>query len=85
MVKEYTHTQREREREREREKFIDNQQVTEGRQAQRPVGKHRRWASELAAQHMAASTIPPLSPVVKKRRRVRLPPSSVCSKSVENL
>jgi hypothetical protein len=32
------------EREREREKFVDNQQLTEGRQVQRPVGQHRLWA-----------------------------------------
>jgi hypothetical protein len=27
---------------REREEFIDNQQVTESRKVQRPVGQHRR-------------------------------------------
>jgi hypothetical protein len=32
------------ERERERERLIDNQEVTEGRYAQRPVGTHRLWA-----------------------------------------
>ena len=39
--------------------LIDNQEVTEGRSAQRPVGSHGLWA--LGLQHMTASTIPPLS------------------------
>ena len=41
-------------RDRKREEFIDNRQVSESRQVQRPVGPRRLWA--LAAQHMAAST-----------------------------
>jgi hypothetical protein len=49
--------ERETEKERKRERgFFDNQEVTERREAQRPVGQHRLWAHGL--QHVTASTIP---------------------------
>ena len=41
-----------REAAREVRGLIDNQRVTSGRQGQRPVGSHRRWA--LAAQRQRA-------------------------------
>ena len=42
-----------REAAREVRGLIDNQRVTSGRQGQRPVGSHRRWA--LAAQRQRGS------------------------------
>jgi hypothetical protein len=49
--------------------LIDNQEVTEGRSAQRPVGSHRLWVHGF--QHMAASTISESPDRVCERARER--------------